>query len=150
MPCSYLLQHHSGPFVDPESAKFRVANLCASYLTFQCFDPLDEISIAEAVAKGQYSFQEYATVNWFHHVHSLVTRGQLANNDKILKSEDTITLLRRHRFQRSLDCDSSNDEDIGPDDLHKIECAHKRPDDYDIRDIYKDQSRPGNKMCLLY
>jgi hypothetical protein len=67
--CSYLLQHHSNYFLNLDRANFTVAKLCVNYLTFPCFDPtLSDLSIQQYAKKGEYSFQEYATCNWIHHL----------------------------------------------------------------------------------
>lgn len=45
-----------------------MANLCAQYLNFKCFDTLHNATENHAlVAAGAYAFQEYATLNWIYH-----------------------------------------------------------------------------------
>jgi hypothetical protein len=46
-----------------------MAKLCVNYLTFPCFDPtISDLNIQQYAKRGEYSFQEYATCNWIHHL----------------------------------------------------------------------------------
>ena len=99
IPSRYLLQHHSGHFVNHSAAQLRMALLCSSYLTFPCFSPDIDISEIEAsVYRGDYAFQEYAALNWIHHIKCLIRCG--TNVDISSLKRAAVTLYQRH-FEQS-------------------------------------------------
>lgn len=132
---SYLLQEHSCHFIDMTTAQLRLAQLCTSYMTFNCFNRgLDESAIKDAVMRGDYSFQEYAIFNWIHHVDYLVKHEQVWSNDETSSIRDALALLCTNHFEQCEDSPSSSDkqENVGAgtrkseslEDLHRIyECT---------------------------
>ena len=51
--------------------------LCLQYLTFECFDQdISSENLLEFAIKGYFAFQDYAIVNWSHHVYATVEAGQ--------------------------------------------------------------------------
>lgn len=108
---SYLLQEHSCHFIDMTTAQLRLAQLCTSYMTFDCFDRgLDESAIKDAVIRGDYSFQEYAIFNWIHHVDYLVKHEQVWSNDETLSIKDSLALLCTYHLEQREDSPLSSDE----------------------------------------
>ena len=96
---SFLLQHHSSFFINPNAANLRLARLCTSYLTFSCFDPyLDSLSVKHSVERGEYAFQEYATFNWIHHLESLGCIELDSNQDEELSLKRILASLRRQHL----------------------------------------------------
>lgn len=105
---SYLLQEHSGHFIDMNKAQLSLAQLCTSYMTFNCFDRrLDRSAIEDAVTRGDYSFQEYAIFNWIHHVDYLVNHEKLWSTDGISSIKDSLALLCTYHLERCGDSPSS-------------------------------------------
>ena len=105
---SYLLQEHSGHFINKGTAQSSLAQLCTSYMTFDCFDRgLDKSAIENAVRRGDYSFQEYAIFNWIHHVDYLVKRGKVWSSDETSSIEGSLALLFTHHLERPGDSQSS-------------------------------------------
>ncbi len=111
---SYLLQEHSGHFIDRGTAQLSLAQLCTSYMTFNCFDRgLDKSAIEDAVSRGDYSFQEYAIFNWVHHVNYLVKHGKVWFNDETSSIKDFLALLCTHHLEQpgdspSIPCKNEN------------------------------------------
>lgn len=67
-------------------AEIRMANLCATYLTFECFSTnLQEKLFCEHVTAGAFAFQEYATLNWLYHLNSL-SDADMGKDDEELAS----------------------------------------------------------------
>ena len=113
---SYLLQEHSGHFIDMGTAQFSLAQLCTSYMTFNCFDRgLDRSTIEDAVTRGDYSFQEYAIFNWIHHVDYLVNHEKLWSTDETSSIKDSFALLCAYHLERCGDSPSSpyKNENVG-------------------------------------
>ena len=112
---SYLLQEHSCYFIDMATAQLRLAQLCTSYMTFNCFNRgLDESAIKDAVLRGDYSFQEYAIFNWIHHVDYLVKHEQVWSTDETSSIKDSLALLCKYHLEQSEEPPSSSDkEDVG-------------------------------------
>ena len=113
---SYLLQEHSGHFIDMGTAQLSLAQLCTTYMTFNCFDrELDKSEIEDAVSRGDYSFQEYAIFNWVHHVDYLVKREKVWSNDKTSSIKDSLALLCTYHLEQGGDSPSSTykNEDLG-------------------------------------
>ena len=113
---SYLLQEHSGHFIDMDTAQLSLAQLCTSYMTFNCFDKeLDKSEIEDAVSRGDYSFQEYAIFDWFHHVEYLVKREKVWSNDETSSIKDSLALLCTYHLEQGGDSLSSTykNEDLG-------------------------------------
>ena len=111
-PSRYLLQHHSGHFVNHSAAQLRMALLCSSYLTLPCFSPYTEISETEAsVYRGDYAFQEYAALNWIHHIKCLLRCG--TNVDISSLKRAVVTLYQRHVEQFDTVNLYANTQDIG-------------------------------------
>ena len=110
---SYLLQEHSGHFIDMDTAQLSLAQLCTSYMTFNCFDrELDKCEIEDAVSRGDYSFQEYAIFNWVHHVDYLVKREKVWSNDETSSIKDSLALLCTHHLEQGGDSPSSTHTDV--------------------------------------
>ena len=98
---SYLLQEHSGHFIDMDTAQLSLAQLCTSYMTFNCFDRrLDRSAIEDAVTRGDYSFQEYAIFNWIHHVDYLVNHEKVWSTNETSSIKDSLALLCTYHFER--------------------------------------------------
>lgn len=113
---SYLLQEHSCHFIDMTTAQLRLAQLCTSYITFNCFHKgLDESAIKDAVIRGDYSFQEYAIFNWIHHVDYLVKHEQVWSNDETSSIKDSLALLCTYHLEQCEEQPSSSDrkENVG-------------------------------------
>lgn len=113
---SYLLQEHSGHFIDMDAAQLSLARLCTSYITFNCFDrELDKAEIEDAVRRGDYSFQEYAIFDWFHHVDYLVKREKVWSNDETSSIKDSLALLCTYYLEQGGNSRSSpyKNEDVG-------------------------------------
>lgn len=113
---SYLLQEHSCHFIDMTTAQLRLAQLCTSYMTFNCFNKgLDESAIKDAVVRGEYSFQEYAIFNWIHHVDYLVKHEQVWSNDETSSIKDSLAFLCTYHLEQCEEPPSSSDrkENVG-------------------------------------
>ena len=149
---SYLLQHHSGYFVSHNDAKLKLALLCTSYLTHPCFSPcLDQTEIEVSVRKGCYAFQEYAAINWIHHIKCLTECGEVVTNvDSPYLKSPLITLLRRHLEQ--FDPDNSGSRIQDPElNRHSISAALDNCQNlYDMVDtICVNQAGSGMVMALI-
>ena len=113
---SYLLQEHSCHFIDMATAQLRLAQLCTSYMTFDCFNRgLDESAIKDAVIRGDYSFQEYAIFNWIHHVDYLVQHEQVWSNNETSSIKHSLALLYTNHLEQYEGPPSSSDkkENVG-------------------------------------
>ena len=85
-------------------------------MTFNCFDrELDKSEIEDAVSRGDYSFQEYAIFDWFHHVDYLVKREKVWSNDETSSIKDSLALLCTYHLEQGADSPSSTykNEDLG-------------------------------------
>ena len=83
------------------TAQLRLAQLCTSYMTFNCFKRgLDESAIKDAVIRGDYSFQEYAIFNWIHHVDYLVKHEQVWSGDETSSIKDSLALLCTYHLEQ--------------------------------------------------
>lgn len=72
---SYLEQYHSSYFIDSMDAEFTIAKLCLAYLTSECFEiDMGDDKIRKMIARGDYSFQDYATCNWWHYTGYIKSR----------------------------------------------------------------------------
>jgi hypothetical protein len=80
-----------------------MAKLCVTYLTFPCFDPtISDLEVQEHTKIGDYSFQEYATCNWIHHVESPIDfLTENANEGAREVFETRYNLLRKLHVQHS-------------------------------------------------
>lgn len=64
----YLDENHSA-FLETYLARYRLTDICMSYLSFPCFDPsLDEATTVQCIQSGDYVLQDYAVSNWIPHV----------------------------------------------------------------------------------
>ena len=149
---SYLLQHHSGYFVDPSAATLRLALLCTSYLTLPCFNPsLDLSEIASSVYKGDYAFQEYAALNWIHHIKCLNDYDKVATNVDMSNLKNAVVILcQRHLGQFAIG--NSNLQIQDPDlHMHSTSAAlDKFQTSYDtVDDISVDETNSGKVMALI-
>ena len=123
----YLLQHHSRQFVSPNAAKLRLALLCTSYLTFPCFNPyLDLSDIETSVHRGDYAFQEYAALNWIHHIKCLNDCDKEAINVDTSSLTNAVVIL----YQRHLRQLATGNSDLGIQDpgfhMHSISASLNR------------------------
>ena len=147
---SYLLQHHSGYFVDRSATKLKLAQLCTAYLTLPCFNPYHDISnIKVSVYRGEYAFQEYAALNWIHHVKCLTEQW---DNVDISSLKNAVgTLYRRHQEQFYPSNSDSSIQDLEID-RHNIPVAlvglQKTYDSVDNINVDKDD--PGKVMTLSW
>lgn len=114
---SYLLQHHSRQFVNPSAANLRLALLCTSYLTFPCFNPYLGLSdIETSVHRGDYAFQEYAALNWIHHIKCLNDSDTVMFNVDLSSLKNAVLILyQRHLGQLAI---GNPDLSIQDPDLH--------------------------------
>ena len=138
---SYLLQEHSGHFIDMGTAQLSIAQLCTSYMTFNCFDRgLDRSAIEDAVTRGDYSFQEYAIFNWIHHVDYLVNREKLWSTDKISRIKDSLALLCTYHLKRCGDSPSSpyKNKNIG-DGTNRLESLETLRRTYECTDALSEE-----------
>ena len=149
---SYLLQHHSGYFIDPSAATLRLALLCTSYLTLRCFNPyLDLSEIETSIYKGDYAFQEYAALNWIHHIKCLNDYEKVATNVDMSKLKDAVVIL----FQRHLGQSAIGNSDLHIQDpglhMHSISAAlGKFQMLYDlVDDISVNETNSGKVMALI-
>lgn len=149
---SYLLQHYSGYFVSLSAAKLKLALLCTSYLTHPCFNPcLDQTDIEVSVSKGCYAFQEYAAINWIHHIKCLTDCGEVVTNvDSPNLKSALITLLQRHLEQFDPDYSGSRTQDCELN-RHSISAALDNcKKSYDMVDnICVNQTDSGMVMALI-
>ncbi len=61
-----------------------MANLCATYLTFECFSTsMQETDLRENVEGGAFAFQEYATLNWLYHLKTSSNRNMSDDNGEL-------------------------------------------------------------------
>ena len=66
---SYLIQER---YVEVAIEDQKLALLCLSYLTFECFDhDLSESDLSDFMENGYYAFQDYAALHWPDHLESL-------------------------------------------------------------------------------
>ena len=64
-------------------AEFRMATLCVSYLSFDCFCPETfQQHLEKYSSNGSYAFQQYAACNWIQHVQSLGNCWDLLGNSE--------------------------------------------------------------------
>lgn len=143
MRSRYLIQHHSDYFVNSVEAESKLALLCSSYLTFPCFDVyLDKSDIRDSVHNGAYAFQEYATLNWIHHVRALSDISSLRNS--------TFLLHQRHfkykRLHSALDIQSLtiDEYDISMA-LDECQNAYESVDN-----IYTEENDEGKVPAMIY
>lgn len=110
----------------------RLAKLCTSYMTFNCFDRgLDRSAIADAVLRGDYSFQEYAIFNWIHHVDYLVKHGQAWSKDETSSIKDSLALLCTQHEQ-------SDEPPLSSDKKENVGAETRRSESLeDLRRIYE-------------
>ena len=148
---SYLLQEHSGHFIDMGTAQLSLAQLCTTYMTFNCFDrELDKSEIEDAVSRGDYSFQEYAIFNWVHHVDYLVKREKVWSNDKTSSIKDSLALLCTYHLEQGGDSPSSTykNEDLGArtNILGSLETLRRR---YECTDTLSEEGWHQGKSAQL-
>jgi hypothetical protein len=63
-------------YVDQSLAKYRMAQLCSTYLTLDCFTKIScDRELLMAVQRGEYAFQDYAISNWYWHIALLKDLG---------------------------------------------------------------------------
>ena len=147
-----MLQHHSGYFIDPSAATLRLALLCTSYLTLPCFNPyLDLSEIETLVYKGDYAFQEYAALNWIHHIKCLNDYDKVATNVDMSNLKNAVVILfQRHLGQSAI---GNSDLHIQDPDLHmqSISAAlDKFQTSYDIvDDISVNKTNSGKVMAVI-
>lgn len=120
---SFLLQHHSNYFIDPSAANFRLARLCTSYLTFQCFSSSrDGPSIKDSVERADYAFQEYATFNWIHHLRSLKSHEWDLNEYEPSSLRQSFALLHQQHLEEDAEVGViSGNEITGAGNVHVVE-----------------------------
>ena len=149
---SYLLQHHSRQFVNPSAAKLRLALLCTSYLTFPCFNPsLDLSDIEVSVHRGDYAFQEYAALNWIHHIECLNDYDKVAINVDTSSLKNAVVILyQRHLGQLAIGNPDLSIQDPGLH-IHSISAAlDKLRMSYDIvNNIYVNETNSGKVITLI-
>lgn len=149
---SYLLQHHSHQFVDPSAAKLRLALLCTSYLTLRCFDPHFDLSdIKISVHNGDYAFQEYAALNWIHHIRCLNDYNKVATSVDLSSLKNAVAILyQRHIGQSAI---GNSDFSIHDRDLHMHNISavlDKFQTSYDMVDnISVNETKSGKVMALI-
>ena len=75
-----------------------MANLCTSYLTFDFFETrLPKAIFQQKVAVGSFAFQEYATLNWLHHVTCLSSEIRENDNGELASLREACRILEsRH------------------------------------------------------
>lgn len=149
---SYLLQHHSRQFINPSAAKLRLALLCTSYLTFSCFNPyLDLSDIETSVHRGDYAFQEYAALNWIHHIKCLNDNDTVMFNVDLSSLKNAVVILyQRHLGQLAIGNPDLNIQD--PDlHMHNISAAlDKFQMSYDmINNISVTETNSGKGITLV-
>jgi len=78
-----------------------MANLCASYLTFDCFSlDLRDAEARKYVHSGHYGFQEYATCTWIDHAISVLEAHGTANAEGVAALEAVCNVIYlRHTGQ---------------------------------------------------
>ena len=148
---SYLLQEHSGHFIDMGTAQLSLAQLCTSYMTFNCFDTrLDRSAIEDAVTRGDYSFQEYAIFNWIHHVDYLVKHEKAWSTDETSSIKDSLALLCRYHLEQrgespSSPCKNEN-SGAGTDILGSLENLRRI---YECTDALSQEGSHQGKIAQL-
>ncbi|KAH8800405.1 hypothetical protein F5884DRAFT_863111 [Xylogone sp. PMI_703] len=61
-------------FLNSQKEETQLASLCMQYLTFECFEPsLSHDEILKFVKTGHFSFLDYASLHWYHHLESAIT-----------------------------------------------------------------------------
>ena len=90
----YLIQYHSGPYIDMLTAELRMANLCATYLTFEMFSTvMKDEDLRDLVSAGAFAFQEYATLHWLDHSNCSRNLGMSDENAEIASLNKSCWLL---------------------------------------------------------
>lgn len=118
----YLVQYHSGSYIDAFAAELRMANVCTKYLTLECSsNTLDKTDTHNHAILGAYAFQEYAILNWLYHsmplldphISDRLDKERIETSDGLggdleLLQKSCIFLFLRHFNLSSLDSLSSN------------------------------------------
>ena len=113
-----------------------MALLCSSYLKLPCFNPyLDFSDIETAVRKGDFAFQEYATLNWIQHVKSATECNDVATNVDFTSLRDTVAILyQHHNEQFATDNLGSIIQDFGSNSRYILAVLDKYQKAYDRKD----------------
>ena len=149
---SYLLQHHSGQFVNPSAAKLRLALFCTSYLTLPCFRPdLDLSDIEVSVYKGDYAFQEYAALNWIYHIKCLTDYGELATSADMASLMNAVIVLYQRHLGQCTTVNSDSSSLVSEFNMHSISATlDKIQKSYDMVDnICVNEPDSGKVMALI-
>ncbi|KAF6218628.1 hypothetical protein HO133_005979 [Letharia lupina] len=87
-------------------------------------DPcLDLTDVEVSVYKGDYAFQEYAALNWIHHIKCLTDHGELATNVDMSSLKTAVVILfQRHFAQFATDNSDSSTQDL-EFNMHSISAA---------------------------
>lgn len=92
----YLEEFHRD-YMDPAVAKYKMAELCATYLGLDCFRAdLSNREITNGVKDGEYAFQDYAICNWIFHLQSLQDSVKDLLLDVTTVSQLVYPILKRH------------------------------------------------------
>ena len=126
----YLASTQSGPFINEISAHIQIARTCLTYLMFSCFDLSNtEDDIDEAIIKGHYVLQPYATYYWLEHVKEGI-RGGLDSAGIALCQKVLIFLGRR--ANQNFDRKSAREERVP-----------------DLKPLEKDQKHLYQELCYV-
>ena len=126
----YLASTQSGPFINEISAHKQIARTCLTYLMFPCFDlSITEEDIDEAVLKGQYVLQPYATYYWLEHVKEGI-RGDLGSADFALCQK--ILMFLGRRANQNFDRKSAREERV-----------------LELKPLEKDQKHLYQELCYV-
>ena len=80
-----------------------MANLCASYLNFECFSTgLHDNRVQDHANAGAYAFQEYAATNWLYHAGTVLTSNLTVDSGELSALERSCMLLRARHDSREL------------------------------------------------
>ncbi|KAF4626218.1 hypothetical protein G7Y89_g11943 [Cudoniella acicularis] len=149
---NYLLQYHSNYFLNLDRANFTMAKLCVNYLIFPCFDPtMSDLSTQQYASKGEYSFQEYATCNWIHHLElsvSFLTKNE--NEQEVAAFKSAYGELQKRHVQHSHWCCiqlETKTFDDGQDKLKQNLGALRRL--YDVESVFPDGQDNKHPCHLL-
>jgi hypothetical protein len=78
-------------YINQSIAKYRMAEICTTYLTLDCFTKISsDKELATAAQRGDYAFQDYAVCNWYYHVQALKD----SDNSNLVNMEGLFLLVR--------------------------------------------------------
>lgn len=87
-----------------------MANLCATYLTFECFSTdLRGTKAEDQVKAGIYAFQEYSAMNWLYHSRIVLNKSLIVGSGELSNLERSCILLQGRHDAEDLSGDDVDD-----------------------------------------